>query len=214
MICSVSCPNIKQCCHFNQRAYQVQALPPEYLKLGEVEALIATWLKAMEAAATDVYKSKTSSSNGGRISGGGYLQGDGGRSLKRVLREFADAHRYTAPAFGPSWLSLMQMVVALHCCRHSKGQGCSQEVGVWSHLKWCSMYWFAFQCCGVLLCTPIIYFTSNGSVEAVRFPVRFWESFAGAKGLFAVRPHLWRPHLVTNGRKAKMFLRSESFYGV
>lgn len=81
---------------------QVQALPPEYLKPGEVETLIATWLKAMESAAIDVCKSKGAVSNGGRAAGGGYLQGDGGRSLRRVLREFADAHRYTAPAFGPS----------------------------------------------------------------------------------------------------------------
>ncbi|KAG0588025.1 hypothetical protein KC19_2G209500 [Ceratodon purpureus] len=80
----------------------VQALPSEYLKPGEVETLIPTWLKAMEAAAGDVYKSKTSMGNGGRAGGGGYLQGDGGRMLKRVLREFADAHRYTAPTYGPS----------------------------------------------------------------------------------------------------------------
>lgn len=81
---------------------QVQALPSEYLKPGEVETLVPTWLKAMEAAAGDVYKSKTSLSNGGRASGGGYLQGDGGRMLKRVLRDFADAHRFTAPTYGPS----------------------------------------------------------------------------------------------------------------
>ena len=46
--------------------------------------------------------SKTSMGNGGRAGGGAYLQGDGGRMLKRVLREFAGAHRYTAPTYGPS----------------------------------------------------------------------------------------------------------------
>ncbi|CAM6046725.1 unnamed protein product [Sphagnum compactum] len=79
----------------------VQALPPEYLKPGEVDILIATWLKAMEAAASDIYKMQAVQ-NGGRPGGGGYLRGDGGRSLKRVLREFAEAHRYTVPTYGQS----------------------------------------------------------------------------------------------------------------
>lgn len=74
-------------------------MPSEYLKPGEVETLIPTWLKAMEAAAADVYKSRAAVGNGGRA---GYLQGDGGRMLKRVLREFADAHRYSVPIYGPS----------------------------------------------------------------------------------------------------------------
>ncbi|XP_024393613.1 uncharacterized protein [Physcomitrium patens] len=80
----------------------VQGLPPEYLKPGEVETLIPIWLKAMEAAAGDVYRSKASMNSGGRASGGGYLQGAGGRMLKRLLREFADTHRFTAPSYGPS----------------------------------------------------------------------------------------------------------------
>lgn len=78
---------------------QVQALPSEYLKPGEFETLIPTWLKAMEAAAADVLKSK---SNGGLAGGGDYLQGEGGRLLKRLVRKFADAHRYTAPTYGSS----------------------------------------------------------------------------------------------------------------
>ncbi|BFI28436.1 transportin-3 [Marchantia polymorpha subsp. ruderalis] len=77
----------------------VQALPPEYLKQGEIETLIATWLSALEAAASDYYKSR-GACNGGRTGAAGYMQGDGGRTLKRVLREFADAHRYTTPGFG------------------------------------------------------------------------------------------------------------------
>lgn len=64
--------------------------------------MIPIWLKAMEAAAGDVYRSKASMNSGGRASGGGYLQGAGGRMLKRLLREFADTHRFTAPSYGPS----------------------------------------------------------------------------------------------------------------
>ncbi|KAL3697054.1 hypothetical protein R1sor_011130 [Riccia sorocarpa] len=77
----------------------VQALPPEYLKPGETETLITVWLKALEAAALDYFKSR-GAPNGGRAGAAGYMQGDGGRTLKRVLREFADAHRYTTPGFG------------------------------------------------------------------------------------------------------------------
>lgn len=80
--------------------WQVQALPPEYLKQGEVEILIRLWISALEAAASDCYKNRVTC-NGGRAGAAGYMQGDGGRTLKRVLREFADAHRFTSPVFVP-----------------------------------------------------------------------------------------------------------------
>ncbi|KAK6267034.1 hypothetical protein QUC31_017871 [Theobroma cacao] len=69
---------------------QVQALPVEYLKLGEAETLVPVWLKALAGAAADYLESK--SSNGGK-SDYGHMQGKGGRVLKRVIREFADGHR-------------------------------------------------------------------------------------------------------------------------
>ncbi|WRX20292.1 Exportin-1/Importin-beta-like - like 2 [Theobroma cacao] len=68
----------------------VQALPVEYLKLGEAETLVPVWLKALAGAAADYLESK--SSNGGK-SDYGHMQGKGGRVLKRVIREFADGHR-------------------------------------------------------------------------------------------------------------------------
>lgn len=76
----------------------VQSLPLDYLKQGEAEQLIPSWLKALEVASSDYYKSKLS--HEGRTSSGGYMQGDGGRTLKRVIREFADTHRHITPNFG------------------------------------------------------------------------------------------------------------------
>lgn len=73
----------------------VHALPTEYLKSGEAEQMISSWLKAMEVASAEYYNSKGTS-----LSGGGYMQGQGGRSLKRIVREFADVHRHIAPSFG------------------------------------------------------------------------------------------------------------------
>lgn len=76
----------------------VHTLPGEYLKSGEAELLIPSWLKALEVASSDYYNSKLSTL--GKNTPGGYMQGDGGRSLKRVVREFADVHRHIAPSFG------------------------------------------------------------------------------------------------------------------
>lgn len=66
---------------------QLQMLPPEYLKPGEIESLVPNWIKALAAAASDYLES--------RHSGGinNHRQGKGGRLLKRLLREFADNHR-------------------------------------------------------------------------------------------------------------------------
>lgn len=76
----------------------VHTLPGEYLKSGEAEQLIPSWLKALDVASSDYYNSKLSTL--GKNTSGGYMQGDGGRSLKRIVREFADVHRHIAPSFG------------------------------------------------------------------------------------------------------------------
>ncbi|XP_077250127.1 ARM repeat superfamily protein isoform X2 [Tasmannia lanceolata] len=68
----------------------VQALPAEYLKQGEAENLVPTWLNALASAASDYLESKTY--DGGR-NNGGHMQGKGGRTLKRIIRDFADTHR-------------------------------------------------------------------------------------------------------------------------
>lgn len=72
----------------------VHALPAEYLKPGEADTIVPTWLKALEGAARDYLESKKS--RGGNR---GYMQGVGGRSLKQVVREFADTHRHVPPSF-------------------------------------------------------------------------------------------------------------------
>nr|KJB22456.1 hypothetical protein B456_004G047900 [Gossypium raimondii] len=69
---------------------QAAALPADYLKQGEAETLVPVWLKALAGAASDYLESKSSN---GRTSDYGYMQGKGGRMLKRVIREFADSHR-------------------------------------------------------------------------------------------------------------------------
>lgn len=68
----------------------MHVLPPEYLKQGEAETLVPAWLKALAGAASDYLENK--SCNGGKSSNG-YMQGKGGRVLKRLVREFADGHR-------------------------------------------------------------------------------------------------------------------------
>lgn len=73
----------------------VQSLPVEYLNPGEAETLVPRWLNAMEGAALDYLESKKN--KGGRASHG-YMQGNGGRSLKLIIREFADTHRHTPPS--------------------------------------------------------------------------------------------------------------------
>ncbi|MQL88164.1 hypothetical protein Taro_020719 [Colocasia esculenta] len=68
----------------------VQTLPTEYLKSGEAETLVPLWMKALATAASDYITSKTS------VPGKddhGHMQGKGGRTLKRIIRDFADTHR-------------------------------------------------------------------------------------------------------------------------
>ncbi|XP_042502034.1 transportin MOS14 isoform X4 [Macadamia integrifolia] len=67
----------------------VQGLPAEYLKQGEAETIVPMWLKALDSAASDYLESKTCDVGINH----GYMQGKGGRVLKRIIREFADTHR-------------------------------------------------------------------------------------------------------------------------
>lgn len=71
-------------------SHQVHGLPVEYLKQGEAESLVPSWLKALSAAASDYLESKTCN---GIKTDYGHMQGKGGRVLKRLVREFADSHR-------------------------------------------------------------------------------------------------------------------------
>lgn len=70
--------------------YQVQTLPAEYLKKGEAETLVPLWLKALGGAASDYLTNKTSISE---EHANGHMQGKGGRTLKRIIRDFAETHR-------------------------------------------------------------------------------------------------------------------------
>ncbi|KNA10892.1 hypothetical protein SOVF_140110 isoform B [Spinacia oleracea] len=70
----------------------VHGMPVEYLKQGEAETLVPSWLKALAAAASDYLESKTC--KGIKMDyEHGHMQGKGGRVLKRLVREFADSHR-------------------------------------------------------------------------------------------------------------------------
>ena len=71
-------------------SHQVQAFPAEYLNQGEAETLVPLWSKALADAASDYIESKRSD---GVMNNFGHMQGKGGRVLKRLVREFADAHR-------------------------------------------------------------------------------------------------------------------------
>ena len=66
------------------------ALPADYLKQGESESLVPTWLKALGAASPEYLESRCR--DGGKDNHG-LLNGKGGRFLKRLVREFADSHR-------------------------------------------------------------------------------------------------------------------------
>uniref|UniRef100_A0A1D1XES3 Transportin-3 n=1 Tax=Anthurium amnicola TaxID=1678845 RepID=A0A1D1XES3_9ARAE len=68
----------------------LQTLPAEYLKKGEEETLVPLWLNALGSAASDYITSKTSAPGKDSY---GHMQGKGGRTLKRIIREFADTHR-------------------------------------------------------------------------------------------------------------------------
>jgi len=75
----------------------VKSLPSEYLKQGEAEMIIPLWLKVLEDAGSDYLHSRTSNN----IRNQEYMQGKGGRTLKRIIRDFAESHR-NAPTPCPS----------------------------------------------------------------------------------------------------------------
>ncbi|PIA33632.1 hypothetical protein AQUCO_04100211v1 [Aquilegia coerulea] len=68
----------------------VQAMPAEYLRQGEVDTLVPMWMKALAGAASDYLESR---SLHGERSHHGHMQGKGGRTLKRIIRDFAESHR-------------------------------------------------------------------------------------------------------------------------
>jgi hypothetical protein len=70
---------------------QLQALPARSLREGEAQAVPQIWGDAFVAAVADA--SQHGGGERGRAGGGGYLGGDGGRRIKRVIRDFAEGHR-------------------------------------------------------------------------------------------------------------------------
>jgi hypothetical protein len=73
------------------RWMQLQALPAGSLREGEAQAVPQIWGDAFMAAVADA--SQHGGGERGRAGGGGYLGGDGGRRIKRVIRDFAEGHR-------------------------------------------------------------------------------------------------------------------------
>nr|CAB3491710.1 unnamed protein product [Digitaria exilis] len=76
----------------------VKSLPSEYLKQGEAEMIIPLWLKVLEDAGSDYIHSRTGDNI---VNHQVYMQGKGGRTLKRIIRDFAESHR-NAPTPCPS----------------------------------------------------------------------------------------------------------------
>jgi len=78
----------------------VKSLSSEYLKQGEAEIMIPLWLKVLEDAGSDYLHSRTGDNIRNRQE---YMQGKGGRTLKRIVRDFAESHRNA-----PTSLSFMK----------------------------------------------------------------------------------------------------------
>lgn len=68
----------------------VISLPSEYLRQGEAEIIIPLWLKVLLDAASDYLHSRIGDNVRNHH---GYMQGKGGRTLKRIIRDFAESHR-------------------------------------------------------------------------------------------------------------------------
>ncbi|KAM0866944.1 hypothetical protein ACQ4PT_042316 [Festuca glaucescens] len=68
----------------------VKSLPSEYLRQGEAEMIIRLWLKVLHDAASDYLHSRTGDNGRNHPD---YMQGKGGRTLKRIIRDFAESHR-------------------------------------------------------------------------------------------------------------------------
>ncbi|CAM0873715.1 unnamed protein product [Alopecurus aequalis] len=75
-------------CRWLQSA--VKSLPSEYLRQGEAEMIIPLWLKVLQDAASDYLHSRTGDNGRNHPD---YMQGKGGRTLKRIIRDFAESHR-------------------------------------------------------------------------------------------------------------------------
>uniref|UniRef100_J3N8V9 Exportin-1/Importin-beta-like domain-containing protein n=1 Tax=Oryza brachyantha TaxID=4533 RepID=J3N8V9_ORYBR len=68
----------------------VKSMPSEYLRQGEAEMIIPLWLSVLQDAASDYLHSRS----GDNVrSSHAYMQGKGGRTLKRIVRDFAESHR-------------------------------------------------------------------------------------------------------------------------
>uniref|UniRef100_A0A8I6YG59 Exportin-1/Importin-beta-like domain-containing protein n=1 Tax=Hordeum vulgare subsp. vulgare TaxID=112509 RepID=A0A8I6YG59_HORVV len=68
----------------------VSSLSSEYLRQGEAEMIISLWLKVLQDAASDYLHNRTGDNYRNHP---GYMQGKGGRTLKRVIRDFAESRR-------------------------------------------------------------------------------------------------------------------------
>ncbi|KAK3120355.1 hypothetical protein QOZ80_9AG0686260 [Eleusine coracana subsp. coracana] len=68
----------------------VKSLPSDYLKPGEADMIVPLWLKVLEDAGSDYLHSRTGDNV---TSHQGYMQGKGGRILKRIVRDFVESHR-------------------------------------------------------------------------------------------------------------------------
>ncbi|KAF0897018.1 hypothetical protein E2562_031318 [Oryza meyeriana var. granulata] len=76
----------------------VKSMPSEYLRQGEAEMIIPLWLNVLRDAASDYLHSRTGDNVRNNHA---YMQGKGGRTLKRIVRDFAESHR-NVPMHCPS----------------------------------------------------------------------------------------------------------------
>lgn len=83
-------------CRWLQSA--VKSMPSEYLRQGEAEMIVPLWLNVLHDAASDYLHSRTGDNVRNNHA---YMQGKGGRTLKRIVRDFAESHR-NAPMPCPS----------------------------------------------------------------------------------------------------------------
>ncbi|EEE52236.1 hypothetical protein OsJ_34174 [Oryza sativa Japonica Group] len=83
-------------CRWLQSA--VKSMPSEYLRQGEAEMIVPLWLSVLHDAASDYLHSRTGDNVRNNHA---YMQGKGGRTLKRIVRDFAESHR-NAPMPCPS----------------------------------------------------------------------------------------------------------------
>ncbi len=73
-------------------------MPSEYLRQGEAEMIVPLWLNVLHDAASDYLHNRTGDNVRNNHA---YMQGKGGRTLKRIVRDFAESHR-NAPMPCPS----------------------------------------------------------------------------------------------------------------